>query len=76
MLQALKRGYSGYYSQRDAAAPAGSAVPPRYLSPAFLRPFISEELKALQPIQLMPTVKSGLRRSLTPATDEAEDGAI
>jgi hypothetical protein len=58
MLQALKRGYSGYYSQRDAAAPAGSAVPPRYLSPAFLRPFISEELKALQPIPYV--TKSGV----------------
>lgn len=48
MLAALGRGYSGYYSQRDALAPQGSAVPPRYLSPAVLRPFVSKELIGLQ----------------------------
>jgi P63C domain-containing protein len=50
MLSALGRGYSGYYSQRDALAPPGSAVPPRYLSPAVLKEFIPEELSNLQPI--------------------------
>lgn len=48
MLSALGRGYSGYYSQRDALAPPGSAVPPRYLSPAVLRDFIPKELTDLQ----------------------------
>ena len=38
MLTALGRGYSGYYSQRDAAAKPGTAVPPRYLSPKALQP--------------------------------------
>lgn len=50
MLTALGRGYSGYYSQRDAAAGPGAAVLPRYLAPKVLRPFISEELQTLQPI--------------------------
>lgn len=47
MMRALARGYSGYYSQRDAAARPGSAVLPRYVSPAALRPFISKEVTDL-----------------------------
>src|SRR4051812_5308495 len=41
MMAALGRVYSGYYSQRDASANPNSAVLPRYLAPAGLRPFIS-----------------------------------
>lgn len=63
MLRALGRGYSGYYSQRDAAAPPGAAVPPRYLSPAFLRPFISKELAGLQPIPYL-TKAGGLAKGV------------
>jgi hypothetical protein len=48
MLSALGRGYSGYYSKRDALVLPGTAVPPRYLSPAVLRPFIPKELNDLQ----------------------------
>lgn len=54
MLAALGRGYSGYYSQRDAAA-GGTAAPPRYFSPAVLKPFISEDLAALQPVPYRTT---------------------
>ena len=46
-MQALGRGYSGYYSQRDAAAEEGSAVLPRYVAPLALKPFIPDELVAL-----------------------------
>ena len=56
MLTALGRGYSGYYSQRDAAAQPGTAVPPRYLSPKALQPFVSDELEKLQ---LVPYVSPG-----------------
>lgn len=45
VLQALGRGYSGFYSQRDKAA-AGSAVLPRYVAPKVLRPFIDDDLVA------------------------------
>lgn len=55
MMTALGRVYSGYYSQRDAAADPSSAVLPRYLAPAGLRPFISTELvELLQPIPYIP----------------------
>ena len=56
MLTALGRGYSGYYSQRDAAAEPGTAVPPRYLSPKALQRFVSEELEELK---LVPYVSPG-----------------
>lgn len=49
IMQALGRGYSGYYSQRDAAGPAVLA---RYLSPAALRPFIPKDLMELQSRQI------------------------
>lgn len=44
VMRALGRGYSGYYSQRDAAAEPGSAILPRYVSPAALRPYIPQGL--------------------------------
>lgn len=49
VMRALGRGYSGYYSQRDAIAAAqeGSAVLPRYVAPLAVKPFISEDLKDL-----------------------------
>lgn len=50
MMAALGRGYSGYYSQRDAAAGSEHAVRPRYLAPAVLNPFISDKLAHMQPI--------------------------
>jgi hypothetical protein len=51
MMAALGRVYSGYYSKRDAAADPGSAVVPRYLAPAGLKPYISADLAdLLQPI--------------------------
>jgi hypothetical protein len=46
MLKALDRGYSGYYSQRDANADPDSVLP-RYLAPAALRQYISEDLHDL-----------------------------
>lgn len=55
-MTALSRGYSGYYSQRDAAANPSAAVPPRYLAPAVLKPFMSEELSSLQ---LIPYILPG-----------------
>ena len=55
MMAALGRGYSGYYSKRDAAADPSSAVLPRYLAPVGLKPFISDELvNLLQPIPYIP----------------------
>jgi len=56
-MRALGRGYSGYYSQRDAAAEEGSAVLPRYVAPLALKPFISDDLVSLlsEPIAYMPT---------------------
>jgi hypothetical protein len=50
MMKALGRGYSGYYSERDNAAPEGAAVQPRFLAPKVLKPYISKALEALQPI--------------------------
>lgn len=70
MLSALGRGYSGYYSQRDAAAEPGTAVLPRYLAPKALKPFISEELENLQIIPYIPpaggTVAKGLNADAIP----------
>ena len=56
IMRALGRGYSGYYSQRDAAAGEGSAVLPRYVAPLALKPFITNELLSLlsQPIAYLP----------------------
>ena len=69
MLTALDRGYSGYYSQRDAANPAAAAMP-RYLAPKVLRPFISKELSDLQLIPYTTpssgTVAKGLPAELIP----------
>jgi hypothetical protein len=59
MMTALGRGYSGYYSQRDAAADPGTAVLPRYLAPAVLKPFLSAELASLQPIPYVPPGGTG-----------------
>lgn len=47
ILTALGRGYSGYYSKRDAETDSASAVLPRYLAPAALKPYISEDLHEL-----------------------------
>lgn len=57
IMQALGRGYSGYYSQRDAAAEEGSAVLPRYVAPMALKPFIPNDLVTLlsEPIAYIPT---------------------
>ena len=70
MLTALGRGYSGYYSQRDAAAKPGTVVPPRYLSPKALQPFVSEELKELQLVPYVSpsggTVAKGLDAEAIP----------
>lgn len=63
MLAALGRGYSGYYSQRDALAPAGTAVPPRYLSPKVLRDFIPKDLAELQLIPYL-TPAGGLAKGV------------
>jgi len=69
MLQALGRGYSGYYSQRDAAAEPGTAVLPRYLAPKVLKPYISKDLENLQLIPYTtPTgsLAKGLNAELIP----------
>jgi hypothetical protein len=71
MMRALGRGYSGYYSERDAAIEP-AAVLPRYLAPKALRPFISDELAALlsQPIAYQPpaggTVHKGVNAEALP----------
>ncbi|WP_194863365.1 P63C domain-containing protein [Myxococcus sp. AB036A] len=55
VMEALDRGYSGYYSQRDAQS-GGEAVP-RILSPKALRPFFPTDesaLQLLQPIAFLP----------------------
>lgn len=56
IMRALGRGYSGYYSQRDAAADEGSAVLPRYVAPLALKPFIPDDLLSLlsEPIAYLP----------------------
>lgn len=56
IMRALGRGYSGYYSQRDAAAEQGSAVLPRYVAPMALKPFIPNDLLSLlsEPIAYIP----------------------
>ncbi len=71
MMAALGRVYSGYYSQRDATAHPGSAVLPRYLAPAGLRPYISDELvNLLQPIPYIPpesrTISKGVNAEALP----------
>jgi hypothetical protein len=69
MLTALGRGYSGYYSQRDALAPSGSAVPPRYLSPAVLKPFIPHDLTDLKLIPYLTpsgTLAKGVKAEAVP----------
>lgn len=74
MMEALKRGYSGYYSQRDAAS-EGAAVVPRYLSPAALKPFIPEELSNLQLVHYIPkngtTPAKGVNAEAVPQICEA-----
>lgn len=55
MMQALGRGYSGYYSQRDSAVDDGSAVVPRYLAPKVLKPYITDDLSFLQVIPYRTT---------------------
>lgn len=71
MMTALGRVYSGYYSQRDAGANPDSAVLPRYLAPAGLRPFISDELvNLLEPVAYIPpegrTVSKGVNAEALP----------
>jgi hypothetical protein len=71
MMKALGRVYSGYYSKRDAAANPASAVLPRYLAPAGLRPYISDELiNLLRPIPYVPpesrTVSKGVNAEAVP----------
>lgn len=71
MMAALGRVYSGYYSKRDAAADPGSAVVPRYLAPAGLKPYISADLAdLLQPIAyITPTggnIAKGVRAEALP----------
>lgn len=64
-MRALGRGYSGYYSQRDAAADA-SAVLPRYLAPAALRPYIPKDLMDLlsKPIAYVPPGGRGVAKGI------------
>jgi hypothetical protein len=71
MMAALGRVYSGYYSQRDAADDSDAAVVPRYLAPAGLKPYISEELiDLLQPIPYMTktggNISKGVRAEALP----------
>lgn len=71
VMAALGRTYSGYYSQRDASADPDAMVLPRYLAPAGLRPFISEELiELLTPIPYVPpngtTTAKGVRAEALP----------
>lgn len=47
ILAALGRGYSGYYSQRDANTDTPSAVHPNYLGPAVLKEYIPDDLTDL-----------------------------
>lgn len=60
VMRALGRGYSGYYSQRDAAAADGSAVLPRYVAPMALKDFISDDLRDLL-LKPIPYVHPGSR---------------
>jgi hypothetical protein len=65
MMAALGRGYSGYYSKRDAAAEPGSAVMPRYLAPAVLKPFITGELTDLQLIPYLTPPSGTLAKGVS-----------
>lgn len=66
IMRALGRGYSGYYSQRDAAADKGSAVLPRYVAPKALQAFIPNDLLALlsEPIAYMPPGGSNMAKGI------------
>jgi len=71
IMRALGRGYSGYYSQRDAAAEKGYAVLPRYVAPKALKPFIPNDLMALlsEPIAYVPaggTMAKGIEAQALP----------
>lgn len=59
IMRALGRGYSGYYSQRDATADEGSAVLPRYVAPLALKPFISKDLHDLLSNPIAYTLPEG-----------------
>lgn len=65
ILKALGRGYSGHYSQRDAASEE-TAVLPRYVAPLALKPFIPEELMDLlsKPIAYIPAVGSSIAKGI------------
>jgi P63C domain len=64
ILSALGRGYSGYYSQRDAAKP--EVAVPRYLSPAVLRPYIPQDLAEMiaSPIAYIPKGGTGVAKGV------------
>jgi hypothetical protein len=67
IMRALERGYSGYYSQRDAAEEkGGSAVLPRYVAPKAIQPFIPNDLLALlsEPIAYMPPGGSAMAKGV------------
>ncbi len=72
IMRALGRGYSGYYSQRDAADESGSAVLPRYVAPLALKPFIPNDLLSLllKPIAYIPpggkTMAKGIEAQALP----------
>jgi len=72
IMAALGRGYSGYYSQRDAASEDGSAVLPRYVAPKALKPFISNDLSDLlsEPVAYIPpggrTMSKGVEAQALP----------
>jgi hypothetical protein len=65
IMRALGRGYSGYYSQRDASTD-GSAVLPRYVAPLALKPFIPEDLLSLlsNPIAYLPPGGSNMSKGV------------
>jgi hypothetical protein len=66
MMRAFGLQYSGFYSKRDNAADPASAVVPRYLSPARLKPFISDELMSLlsEPIPFTIPGGSGVSKGI------------
>jgi hypothetical protein len=69
IMNALGRGYSGYYSQRDATAEMGDAIVHRAVSPAVLRPYIPAALaEALShPIAYRVAGKGGIASKGIPA---------
>lgn len=67
ILSALGRTYSGYYSQRDAAAESAGVTPVhRSVSPAFLREFVPAALAEMlaQPIAYKPPGSGGVSKGI------------